>query len=88
MMKILDLWKGTNDSLMKKVYALGLALFLFSLTILFMGSMAQFYMELVTIRPGVVETAGLSPSPAYFRGGNPPTESIACFGCTPAVWFF
>ena len=68
MMKILGLWKGTSDSLMKKVYALALALILFSLTILFMGSMVQFYMELVTLRPGVVETAGLSPSPAYFGG--------------------
>ena len=33
-----------------------------------MGSLVQFYMELVSLRPGVVETAGLSPSSAYFGG--------------------
>lgn len=53
---------------MQKVYSMALALFLFSLTILSMESLIQFYMEHFLLRPGVVETAGLSPSPDYFGG--------------------
>ena len=60
--------EGDEDTEMQKIYSMALALFLFLLTILSMESCVQFYMEHFLLRPGVVETAGLSPSPNYFGG--------------------